>query len=364
MNLIKTCFLLILCSALAATQAWANSSGTGQALVLTELTTAASGQIELLIESPDQRWQFELRDNRHSFAQLDAAQQALIKAGENRFMQGRIADQGGSWARLNRVDGQWSGAFHDGQRSYFINVDDSNSAKTGSRLIPLALPAGPASSLPTATGTLQVTLVADSFFMEGHGQANAATRAAARINVADGVFSSQTGIHIALHHFEGLADNGPLDGSDAFDLLVQFREYMHAGSGSSLPFDGVAHLLTRRPRDGTRRGIAHRLGPDGALAVCNREAGYGVNWDGSGNETIHALDLAHQLAHNFNVPHDDEPECDGETFKGLMHSDRDDYVDEFSNCSLTHMQPAIAAATCLYGEALPDPVFDDRFQIE
>jgi hypothetical protein len=128
---------------------------------------------------------------------------------------------------------------------------------------------------------------------------------------------------------------------------------MSSGAGSGIPFTGLAHLVTSRSRDGGIAGIAY-LG-----VLCSSFSGYGVDWD-AGNETTNGLVFAHELGHNFDAPHDGQNECADETFRGIMNPSING-SQEFSQCSLEQMQPAVAAASCLVTTPNADLIFGDGF---
>lgn len=341
------------------------------------------GEIDLVVAGFDQRWRLRLHDNRAPFAELAPATRAAIEANGNRLLAGKVAGQPQSWARLNWVDGRWWGGFHDGKNLYLIDragqfqwPGESRPAAGQSLLFraqdldlsdvighdPL-LP-GPdfapaiAAEAPQPAGSaslsMPVTIVTDTAFQTSHGSSLAAT-VLGRINFVDGIYTSQVGTGIVVHHLEQLADDGPLTPTGASDLISAFRSFMAAGAGSAIPFQGLAHLFTSRDRDGNIAGIAYMN------ALCNSHYGYGVDWDSYG-EVINSLVFAHELGHNFSAPHDGENTCSDETFEGIMYPSVSSSRQQFSQCSLDHMQPAAAAASCRVATPGAGWIFSDAFE--
>ncbi|HLR87691.1 MAG TPA: M12 family metallo-peptidase [Wenzhouxiangella sp.] len=347
---------------------------------------AASPSFTLEMQGSDHRWRLELDDNLEPFQQLPAKQAAALKAGDSRFLRGRIANRPDSWIRLNWTGQRWWGAIHDGKELYLadrannfdwhgqsrpaanntvlfrasdletdIFIDhagislDANTALDG-RL------SAPASDLRLASGFLAmpVTIVSDVEFQQEYGNQNLDI-VAGRINFVDGIYSSQAGYGIALHHYQPLANNGPLTETDAGTLIENFGAFMFSGSGSNIPFQGLAHLFTARSQDGGIAGIAY------LNVLCNTAFGYGIDWETGYGETIQGLVLAHELGHNFSAPHDGEDSCAHETERGIMNPSING-LQEFSQCSLDHIQSAASQATCMIEPDDHNLIFEDRFE--
>jgi len=348
----------------------------------------------------------ELSRNTSLLASLPGRQRSRIPA-EDLFLKGSLSGIPGSWVRLNRIDGRFSGGFFDGKELYLIDrvagfsgtraaatpadrtivfrfgdldfpgLIDHGGIDPGGDRKPEAQGSGYASFVEhlrevvtlqgTAMFAVPVTVVSDVQFTARHG-ASAASVVAGRINFIDGIYSSQVGTGITLLHHEILSDNDVLTATDAADLLVGrfdagnnliqpgFRQFMRTGAGSSLPFQGLAHLFTGRNLDGSTVGIAY------VGVLCSRSAGYGVDQD-LNSETTSALVFAHEVGHNFNAPHDGEVgrACEDETFRGIMNPSING-SEQFSNCSLEQMAPEVAAASCLVEAIDSQAIFDDGFE--
>lgn len=402
MNPVKTFFFLLLaCIAVPATSAEQISLDAFEVLEI----QSERGQVpaRLDIQAFGRSFGMELSRNSGVLASLPSRQRSRIPAADL-FLKGTLTGIPGSWVRLNRIDGRFSGGFFDGKELYLIDRVDGFSGtraaatpqdrtivfRFGDLDFPGLIDHGGIDpgddNKPDADGadyrnfvehlrevvTLQgtamfavpVTVVSDVQFTGRHG-ASTASVVAGRVNFIDGIYSSQVGTGIALLHHEILSDNDVLTATDARDLLVGrfngntlvqpgFRQFMRTGAGSSLPFEGLAHLFTGRNLDGSTVGIAY------VGVLCSRSAGYGVDQDLT-SDTTSALVFAHEVGHNFNAPHDGEDACAAETFRGIMNPSINN-SQQFSNCSLAQMAPEVAAANCLVEAIDSQAIFNDSFE--
>ncbi len=345
---------------------------------------------ELELAGFGQRWSLVLEPNDALLGALGADARRAVQGRDNLFLAGQVLGVPGSWVRLSRVDGRWSGGFDDGLNLYLIDRANGLELPAGRQAAPdemllyrfsdldlgpilLHRPLTPADQPPAsadyaeflghlreivalsggAAFMMPITVVTDTQFNSSFG-ANTAAVVAARSNFIDGLYSSQLGTGILLLHHEPLTDNGPLLATGASALLTEFRQFMFNGAGSSIPFQGLAHLFTSRPRDGSIAGIAF-LG-----VLCNTAFGYGVDWNLS-NETTNGLVFAHEVGHNFNAPHDGEGACIDEPFRGIMNPSING-SQQFSDCSLEQMSGAVANASCLMPNPFLDALFSDGFE--
>lgn len=348
---------------------------------------------EAEIRAFGRNWTLVLAPNRALLSLLNERAKRSVEADNNLFLSGRVVGVEGSWARLSRVAGRWSGGFFDGRELYLIDqaaglrlpegravesdrllvyrfsdldlrpillhepisfYDKSSNRQTGdyrqfvSHLRELTVLEGEAPLL------LPITVVTDTQFNDRFGVDTAAV-VASRTNFIDGLYSAQLGTGIQLFHHEPLVSDGSLTATDAGDLLVQFRSFMRSGSGSNIPFAGLGHLFTARSRDGGIAGIAY-LG-----VLCNERFGYGVNWN-LNNETTNGLVFAHEVGHNFNAPHDGEGACSNETFRGIMNPSING-SQQFSDCSLVEMSEEVGGAGCLVENPFLEDLFSDGFEL-
>ncbi len=342
--------------------------------------TRPGGDIALSLEAWGDEFRFVLRDNEQLLQHLPSSRRSAIGTRGDRFLIGSLEGMPDSWVRMNWIDGQFSGAFYDGNTLYVIDtpqgfvmpngraVDasatllmrfsdlqldglfDHGGVSTGQSSPPVQNYQDYVADLRAfvqAEGVsllnMPVTLIADTFFEDDLGS-NAESTAIGRLNSVDGIFSNQLGVGIVLWHYEQLSDNGPLTSTDANELLTaQFRSYMTNGAGSNLPFQGLAHLFTGRDLDGSTAGIAY-IG-----ALCSRNFGFGVDQNLSSNTTSFLV-FAHELGHNFNAEHVDE---------GIMRPSVGG-TQEFSQESLDVMSAAVASANCLV--EVSSEIFKDGFE--
>lgn len=406
MNLRKTLlFLLLACAIGPAPRAEQAALSAFEALQLERDIDPTRARIP--IEAFGRRFVMTLDPNRALLASLPAPQRARIAAGDL-FLTGALEGIPGSWVRLNRIDGRFSGGFFDGSELYLVDRAAGFSGTRSRGLSPdqtivyrfgdLDLPGlvdhggvkpgertGPATEgvsydgfvehlreVATLQGTamfaMPLTIVSDVQFTGRHG-GNTAAVVAGRINFVDGIFSSQLGTGITLLHHKILDSNGTLTSSNAGELLDQFGTFLNSGAGSSIPLLGLAHLLTNRDifsvdDDGNQRpstvGIAY-LG-----VLCNPFFGLGIDED-LDSDTTSALVIAHELGHNFNAPHDGQAgdgqsgACVDETFNGIMNP----FINgsqQFSDCSLREMSVEVGGASCLVEAIDSQVLFGDGFE--
>jgi len=332
------------------------------------------------------RFDLVLESNERLLAGLGEADRAAISGV--RLLRGSLAGVPSSWARL-AVDGdRQSGMVWDGRDLYVIEpanevarravnplgvsgrkpviyrlsdtqsdsgaatcqvvVPDRSTAKASGldeyrALVGSLKQAAEASGL---AGRLQVSAIADYEFFQYAGSAEAArSRIATVFNDVDGIYSAQVGIQIELAGtitvFQDPAD--PFTSPDPSTLLDELGE--HRRSQSSLSGTGVTHLLTGRDLSGSTVGIAY------ISALCLSRYGASLS---QGTASLVALIAAHEIGHNFGAPHDGEASDPGQpanpcesTPRTFLMAPQLNGSDQFSQCSLTQMQPEIDAASCI-----------------
>lgn len=365
-----------------------------------ELALPDGARFSLTVDAGGHRFVLRLEENRDLLEALHPGQRRRIPE-DDRFLAGDIDGVPGSWARINRIDGQISGGFFDGEELWLIDRVGRLSLPAHRRAPARGLlvyrysdlridglidhgPIGGGAPEPgadfgefsshlrevaamagTAALALPVTIVSDTQFTNRHGN-SAASVVAGRINFVDGIYSREVGTGIELLHHEILTDNDVLTSTSALDLLIGetdgntlvqagFVQFMRSGNGSDIPFAGVAHLFTGRDLDGNTVGIAY-LG-----VLCDTRSGYGLDQD-LANETTSALIFAHELGHNFGAGHDDDTEsCPSGTVPGIMNSSING-SQEFSDCSLDAMAGELAGASCLIETEVLESVFANGFE--
>lgn len=195
-------------------------------------------------------------------------------------------------------------------------------------------------------GRLQVSALADYEFFQYAGSAEAArSRIVSLFNDVDGIYSAQVGIQIelagAITVFQDPVD--PFSSNDASTLLDELGDLRR--SQSSLSSTGVTHLVTGRDLAGSTVGIAY------IAALCLSRYGASLS---QGTASLVALIGAHEIGHNFGAPHDGEAADSGQpanpcetTPRMFLMAPQLNGSDQFSQCSLTQMQPEIDAASCI-----------------
>jgi uncharacterized repeat protein (TIGR01451 family) len=295
--------------------------------------------------------------------------------------EGYLPNLTGSWVRVTRIGTRWVGLWFDGATYYCIDsagavananaeaaaaapdsmvvyrladavlegpvfVDDmvrpalSAEALADQVSAELQAPATAAALAPTRW--LSVGLIADAELVVLDGAA-ATSNMLARLNIVDGIFSSQVGVRIQAGSTTLLEPaSQPFSGTDSSTLLDQLRDYR--GGSATQQATGLSHLMTGRDLDGQTVGIAFLSDITKGIALCSSrysaslsEARRNVNYD--------ALIAAHEIGHVFGAPHDAETgsACAAEPTSFLMSATLSG-SSTFSNCSLTQISPIVAAA--------------------
>ena len=299
---------------------------------------------------------------------------------------GRLPGLQGSWARLTRRNGHYQGIYSDGATIYLVDQagglrphsvqaaalqqdatviyklsdteltgvvfdgDTIDMRRTGNDALNAMIDdmqPGIAAAQAAGLRRLEVAVVADAQLAALDG-INTLPNIIARMNIVDGIFSSQAGVQI---HLAGttITDTAtqPFTSTVPSTLLDQVKSYR---SGSSVQQSaGLTHLMTGRDMDGQTVGIAY-IG-----SVCNRSYGSSLS-EARVSVTFDALVAAHEVGHTFGAPHD------GETGGACASTSASDYLmaarisgsSTLSNCSLDQMVSTITTATCLTAVDLPD----------
>ncbi len=312
-------------------------------------------------------------------------------------MEGTLDGQSGSWVRITRTRGGWRGMVFDGHELYAIepvgDVDDAlvqphaASSKTAPVMFRLAdalmtvnegfcatltasdTGAAPSDGTatqdhPTAlkvfqaiaddlsaaattqfpTQRLLTGIVADYEFANKFDDPEGAI--IARMDIVDGIFSSQVGVKISLAPLTVITTaQEPFTKTAPNDLLGQLKSY-RSKSPEQMAL-GVTHLMTGRDLDGNIVGISYQG------AICNGSTSAGLS-EGAHSTTMSALIAAHELGHNFNAPHDGVPGACASTPQTFLMAPQINGSNQFSSCSLQQMQARIQTAQCLIPYIPPD----------
>lgn len=312
-------------------------------------------------------------------------------------LRGTVVGAAGSWVRLTRTPAGMFGLLFDGDTYYAIEpaataadhavgpMEASGSAPVIYRLADTLMPPGEAScgvvtldDLPALRATtglqaldgiaselqalaaavptkqIEVALVGDFEFsgLTFTGGLTPEAAIAARMNIVDGIYSSQIGVKIIVadvNVFRTASDpfSATTVPSTLLTELATWRQTTPAQNSR-----GLTHLLTGRDLDGTTVGIAF-LG-----SVCNVRAGAGLT-QGTLSTTSSALVIAHEMGHNFGAGHDGEAGTTCETTpQTFLMAPRLTGSDQFSACSLSAITPVVNAARCVVALNIPDADLD------
>src|SRR6185295_6977741 len=157
-----------------------------------------------------------------------------------------------------------------------------------------------ASSELAAMKQVRVGVIGDFEFVSlfNNGTTKVEDAIVSRMNIVDGVFSSQIGVKVSLAPWKLFTTSSdPFTKTKASDLLTELRSY-RGGSASQLAL-GLSHLMTGRDLDGDTVGIAY-IG-----SVCDGSNAASLS-EGRRGDTQSALIAAHEIGHNFGAPHDGE----------------------------------------------------------
>jgi len=376
---------------------------TAAAVLLADESRAADGRFRVMHAEPvilagltarPQRASFDAYGRRFDLA-LESNARLLAGVGEAeraamsgmQVLRGTVQGMPGSWVRLT-IDGErQSGMVWDGRELYVIEAADDvapravhplgsgrkpvvyrlsdTQAELGAgtcTAVTLDRPLEQASGLDEyralvgelaqaveatgLSGRLRVSALADYEYFQFAGSAQSArNRIIAIFNNVDGIFSAQVGIQIELADgvtvFDDPAD--PFSSSVGRDLLNELSAYRD--SQPTLRSTGLTHLVTGRDLDGSTVGIAF-IG-----SLCLTRFGASIS---QGVSTLTSLVTAHEIGHNFGAPHDGETADPGEpanpcetTPRTFLMAPQLNGSDQFSQCSLTQIEPRVRAATCI-----------------
>ena len=286
---------------------------------------------------------------------------------------GTVVGLAGSWVRLTSNRGVLSGAVWDGTTLYGVEqydrvasrIDTPSSAAAGSTIIyrwsdtvgrvgDIVGGASSASATPMANAAalsgpsspakqVDIGLVADVELAQQMG-AGTQTTMLSIINVVDGIFSEQVGVHLNVANVDvEQAEPDPFSSSDPSTLLQQVTDYK--ASTPALRALGLAHLFTGRTLSSNTTG-EHIIGIASLGTLCNPRLAVGLTQATAILQP--ALVAAHEIGHIFGAPHDAEPGSVCESTPGtfLMNPTLNG-SEQFSDCSLQQIQRVTSSATCL-----------------
>lgn len=292
-----------------------------------------------------------------------------VDAERVEIYKGSISGAAHSWARFIIADELPQGVFFDGTTLYAVEaaVDASGGSEPiVFRLEDLIIPPGmlqcghvshsqnasqlfhavegeaerASASAPGAVSAMDIGLVADYEFTNDKGSGTA-LEMIARMNIVDGIFSSQLGVQLNVTLTDSFpSSNDPFSDTTnpglLIDEVVAFRVQSNEQKAA-----GLTHLFTGRDLDGSNVGIAY------GNTLCHDRLGVGLT-QGTHSTTMDALIAAHEIGHNFGAPHDGTSGSPCETTStDYLMAPSINGSDEFSACSITEMQDDIANAACI-----------------
>jgi hypothetical protein len=307
-------------------------------------------------------------------------------------LEGTVEGVPGSWVRITRSPSGWRGLLYDGQELYAIEAAQDIAGSTDEtlnvsgaapiiyRLADALLPPDevlgcevvqPDADPPTAAAAFQslsgelriqaaqltpmkqvrVGVVGDFEFASLMSTgATPEDTIISRMNIVDGIFSSQLGVKISLAPstiFTTASD--PFTKSKASDLLTELRNYRRGSAAQSAL--GLTHLMTGRDLDGDTVGIAY-IG-----SVCQGSTASSLS-EGRRSSLTASLIAAHEIGHNFGAPHDGESGACASTPQTFLMAPRLNGSDQFSACSISQMTPLVNNGSCLSAYFPPDVLLD------
>jgi hypothetical protein len=331
-----------------------------------------SSHVMVSFDAFGQHFELQLESNDRLIANLPKAQKKRLAAVQ--LYRGSVVGVANSWVRLTQYSERLSGMIWDGAEMYVIDSSDevADALTTGPQsntpypliyrladatfdgqcaLDPTATPlndyqglVGHLRELLAATRQLNFAVVADTQFAQTNSDPRGAV--VARMNVVDGIFSEQVGVHLNVSEIRVLTNNGSLTATSPVTLLGQLGAF---ASGPGFVNPGLTHLFTGRNLDGSVIGVAF------LSSLCSARFGVGLS-EIRGTGTAGALTVAHEVGHNFGAPHDNQggSPCARTTGTFIMNPFLNG-SDQFSQCSLAQIQPNVTNATCLNSISPPPP---------
>lgn len=382
----------IICSSVTGS-AFALDRADSRILYFEPVQLAAPGNAGQQKPSPTRELQFDAYGRRFVVTlepndRLSSLLQNKSGSSDLALYRGRVNGASGSWARLSVAHGKIQGMLWDGSELYVIepvaelhgslpaNTSADPNATAIFRLDDVAMTPGAAScgsdassaankgsdayssmlaelkgspammQAVGATKRLEIAALGDGLLMSRFGDDTLAREEILRrLNIVDGIFSSQLGIEISVASIDiGDSLSATTSASSLLSELGDLRK-----RSPTLNSRGLTHLFTGRNLDGSTVGIAF------VGSVCDRQYGAGLT-ESSNSRWVESLIAAHEIAHSLGAPHDGDASeaCGGTPSNRYLMASAINGNDKFSACSSSVMQSRISRASCITALANAD----------
>ncbi|MDQ2642035.1 MAG: M12 family metallo-peptidase [Pseudomonadota bacterium] len=349
--------------------------------IVQRLTPAAGGELVIRFQGQGRTHELRLQPN----PSLGELQQRV--AGRAQAYRGKVGNIADSWAALTRIGERWTGIWYDGGDFYGVDsagaladASEQAAAMDPRQVLVYRLrdamwetPALENDTLPPPQNgaqlvrgmqngltalrfgepaRLSVAVVGDVLLARQDGDA-LETNLLARLNLIDGLFSSQLGVHIeaaSVTLFTRHADEPFGRTTEASDLLEEIADWR--ATDTTQRAAGLTHVFTGRNLSGRTVGMAY------INALCSRRYSTSLS-QATASTTFAALIAAHEIGHVFGAPHDGETgSACATTPTDFLMAPRINGSQQFSQCSLEQVAPRIEAAACLSPLQSGGGVFD------
>ncbi len=341
----------------ATTRVWARGIVTAE--VQSEAFDAQSWTLEIMIKN--QTFLLELSPNA-SFNNTQVYANNETSLLDKEHYAGSVIGSPQSWARLSRNNAVLTGAIYVGGHFYLIEDSNNTRDRRASRLA-IELDDIGAVSLSQiypdaveltqfeekylkgdinwqqhAPKVMNIDAIVDSRFDQRY-YGEGAFRAAAAINVLDGLYRHQLGLAVKMSAIEVYNQfNDPItqDTIDYAQLLLSFKDQRLA-TNKLARGRGVVHAFTGVKDSNSRIGLAYDK------TLCDTR-GYDIGL--SDGQNLAGILLAHEISHNIGAPHDEqEASCDATSIMSANFSLNSGF--RLSECSIQRIEARLQTAQCI-----------------
>ena len=310
---------------------------------------------------------------------------APLAAGSSlQLYKGTVEGVQNSWARISVQDGLPRGVIWDGREMFIVDAaaEGVNYGAAGTVMFKLSdaalergisftddaaeKPRDPAADYGAMVGELrakvqavengvategvEISVLGDSAYLARYAsEAQARDAILARLNIVDGIFSSQVGValQVASINLDGQLTAGLSATTDSSALLQELG--LLRQQTPELYATGLTHLFTGRQLDGDTAGVAY------TTALCSKRSAASLTM-AHNSATLDALIIAHEIGHVFGAPHDGAQQCASTPQNQfIMTPTLTTAVSSFSQCSLDEINAVIDSYSCVVPLASPPP---------